>query len=90
MSLGSRGFRRYPSEENCPIDRIVSTVELCKDASVVLGLEYQAAVDPGQSIYPAGCYWENTESYFNAIVDPSQTNPGSFRGRGGVCINGKF
>ena len=53
---------------------------------------------------PAGCHWENwcdskeyagchttsKESMFNTIVEPSQTNPKIFGGRGGVCVKGSL
>ena len=92
MSLGLLGFKAYPRGENCPIDRIVSSVELCKYASAVLELKYQGAPSGDTTNYPAGCYLntENKKSYLNTVVDPSQTKPGSFGDRGGVCINGKF
>ena len=97
MSLGLLGFKTYQRGENCPIERIVSSVEVCKYASALLGLKYKGPPAGDPNNYPAGCYWLNTtaqnndtESYWNSVVDPSQTKPGSFGDRGGVCINGKF
>ena len=88
--LISLGFEKYPGGENCPSDRIVATVDECKAASAVLGLTGGTNFHQDSSGYPAGCYWKNTYLYFNAVVDPSQTNPESFGVRGGVCFKGKF
>ena len=82
-------FEKSPSGENCPIGKIVATIDKCKDASAVLGLTY---VKEYNSFHlPAGCYWNNVEeAHFNAVVDPSQTSPASFGLKGGVCVKGKF
>ena len=92
MSLGLLGFKTYPRGENCPIDRIVSSVELCKYASAVFELEYQGTPSGDPTKFPAGCYLntKNNQSYLNTVVNPTQTKPGDFGDRGGVCINGKF
>ena len=82
-------FEKYPSGENCPIGKIVATIDKCKDASAVLGLIY--VTEYNSPHLPAGCYWNNVgESHFNAVVDPSQTRPESFGLKGGVCVKGKF
>ena len=95
-------FEKYPSGQNCPIGRIVATINNCKDASAALGLTYEG--NKRTSEVPAGCYWMNwcdspgyagchttsKQSYFNAIVEPSQTTPNIFGARGGVCVKGNF
>ena len=82
-------FEKYPSGENCPIGKIVATIDKCKDASAVLGLIY--VTEYNSPHLPAGCYWNNVgESNFNAVVDPSQTSPDSFGVMGGVCVKGKL
>ena len=90
MTLYSIGFEKYPSGENCPIDRIISTEGECKAVSVYLGLRYGGTRNLDLASKPAGCYWTNTESYFNTVVDTYQTSPESFGSRGGVCFKGKF
>ena len=90
MTSYSLGFAKYPSGVNCPIDRIVSTEDDCKAASVALVLKYEGKAFSNLASRPAGCYWKNTDSYFNKVVDPSQTSPENFGSRGGVCIYGKF
>ena len=95
-------FEKYPNGQSCPIGRIVATIDKCKDASAVLGLTYMGNMRISE--VPAGCHWENhcdsqgyagchttsKESQFNAIVDPSQTNPERFGATGGVCVKGRF
>ena len=82
-------FEKYPSGENCPIGKIVATIDKCKDASAVLGLIY--VTEYNSPHLPAGCYWNNVEElHFNAVVDPSQTTPEYFGLRGGVCVGGTF
>ena len=82
-------FEKSPSGENCPIGKIVATIDKCKDASAVLGLTYVKEYNSRH--LPAGCYWNNVEeAHFNAVVDPSQTSPESFGLKGGVCVKGKF
>ena len=85
-------FEKYPSGENCPIGRIITTLEKCKKASAVLGLRYLR--DYNNPDRPAGCYWKEDQTlistYFNAIVEPSKTKPESFDATGGVCDEGKL
>ena len=95
-------FEKYPNGQSCPIGRIVATIDKCKHASAVLGLTYVGTYRSSEAA--AGCHWENRcnspgyegchtsakESQFNAIVDPSQTNPERFGATGGVCVKGRF
>ena len=85
-------FEKYRINENCPIGRIVLTVDECKAASAVLGLSYKGIFN--LFTRPAGCYFTELgypeHSYFNRIVDPSKTNPEYFDNTGGVCVKGKF
>ena len=85
-------FEKYPIGENCPKERIVETLHKCKAASAVLGLDYDGYKPFKNNRFdrPAGCFWEGEYSYFNAVVDPSQTRPDDFGPRGGVCVKGKF
>ena len=83
---GYSGFEKYPRGQNCPIGSVVATLGKCKDASAVLGLTYMGNVRSSDA--PAGCYTKSGESIFNAIVEPSQTNPDLFGARGGVCVKG--
>ena len=91
MTLGSFGFEKYPGAVNCPTDRIVATLDECKVASDVLGLTYYSSYTLFST--PAGCNWraigEIRYSFFNTIVDPSQTSPNNVD-FGGVCVKGKF
>ena len=82
------GFEKDPAGKNCPDGTIVTTLDKCKDASAVLGLTY---TDNRHSPnFPAGCHWTGTESYFNAVVEPSQTSPQNFGTWGGVCDKGNI
>ena len=82
------GFEKDPGGKNCPDGTIVTTLDKCKDASVVLGLTY---IDNRHSLnFPAGCHWTGTESYFNAVVEPSQTSSQNFGTWGGVCDKGNI
>ena len=81
-------FKKYPAGENCPLNRIVVTPRVCKEASAALGLAYCGAVK--DSYFPAGCYHDNSKSYFNEYVDPSITSPAFFGNKGGICYKGKF
>ena len=82
------GFAKDPAGKNCPDGTIVRTLDKCKDASAVLGLSY---TDNRHSPnFPAGCHWMGTESYFNAVVEPSQTSPQNFGTSGGVCDKGNI
>ena len=85
-------FEKYPIGENCPTGSVVVTVEECMTASSVLEFQYFGKQeDYNKHHMPAGCFWMQDatgsyQSYFNKIVDPSQTWPDAFRGRGGVCV----
>ena len=82
------GFEKDPAGKNCPDDTIITTLDKCKDASAVLGLTY---TDNRHSPnFPAGCHWMGTESYFNAVVEPSQTSSQNFGTWGGVCDKGNI
>ena len=85
-------FEKYRINENCPIGRIVLTVDECKAASAVLGLSYKGIFN--LFTRPAGCYFTELgypeHSYFNRILDPSDTNPEYFDNTGGVCVKGKI
>ena len=89
MTLVSFGFEKHPIGLNCPAHRVVATLDECISASAVLGLVFGYLLF-NQASRPAGCYWESGTSWFNAVVDPSLTSPGSFSDRGGVCVKGKF
>ena len=78
---------RYPIGENCPTDKFVVTLEKCKAASAVLGLNYGG--DNVEPTLPAGCYWKGGYSYFKAADDASRRVTRSFGDTGGVCLFGK-
>ena len=80
-------FSKSNIGENCSGDfvRIIRTENSCKAAATVIGLSYTFAVSFSSS--PAGCYWlSDGDVYFNEIIDPSKTNPGSFGNKGGLCF----
>ena len=85
------GFEKYPVAVNCPTHRTVATLRECKAASDALGLTYHGSYR--EFLRPAGCNWraigEMQYSFFNTIVDPSQTSPNNVE-FGGVCVKGKF
>ena len=82
---------KYPGAVDCPTDRIVATLDECKAASDVLGLTFYSSYSFFSR--PAGCNWrdigERQLSFFNTIVDPSQTSPEDVD-FGPVCVTGKF
>ena len=85
---GADLFFKWVSGRNCPLDNMVVTPRMCKEASAALGLSYCGAVK--DSYFPAGCYHDNSKSYFNEYVDPSITSPAFFGNKGGICYKGKF
>ena len=86
------GFEKYPVAVNCPTHRTVATLRECKAASDALGLTYHGSYR--EFLRPAGCNWraigEMQYSFFNTIVDPSNTIPDDYYDFGGVCVKGTF
>ena len=73
---------------NCHLQNTVINENDCKEASLQLGHVYQGKLT--SSWYPAGCLWMDSydASYFNTIVDPSNTLPTNDKGRGAICSKG--
>ena len=73
--------------ENCPADQVIDTEKNCMNAAIYEFIHYSGNVS--NSNYPAGCYWyRNMGSYevsFNEVTKPSNTNPGRFGAKGGLC-----
>ena len=90
--MNEDGYYEASVSENCHADHIIDTAHKCKDAALVLGLKYGGVHNNDE--YPAGCYWNSvtghvTEVNLNQITDPSQTKPGFFGIRCGICITSK-
>ena len=69
--------------QNCPPNKIVTTENVCKEAAVFVGANYDGTVE--KSIWPAGCFGDEVGNvFFNTIIDPSKTSP-AYEQRG-VCI----
>ena len=94
MTLGSVGFEKYPSGENCPTDRVVETLDECKTASALLGLTFYSSYS--LTYRPAGCNWRTEHplnkklSFFNTVVNPNQTSISENDIFAAVCVKGKF
>ena len=73
--------------ENCPIGRIITTEEECKEASWQLGIEYENELKDVN--YPVGCYWKSdSSSYLNTQLEPSTSAPGNIKNHSGICKKG--
>lgn len=75
--------------ENCPLGKIVDSVDKCREAATYLGIPYKSKSDGNEK--PAGCYYKSQtvrpKIYFNTVTDPNLTSPHHNENRGGVCIN---
>ena len=71
-----------PVGSNCPIEDIISSEDLCKQAiSRLNGLIFQSRQIKQDS--PAGCYVTNGKhGYFNSVTDPTKTNIRGSHARG--------
>ena len=89
--LGNGEFVLANEGLNCPPSNILRTEAECKEASIELSLTYGFSNPDVHR--PVGCYWQLTqkglnpnwvkESFFNAILDPSNVK---VHGKtGGVC-----
>ena len=71
--------------QNCPKNRIITSVEKCEDALRVLGLK-PFNLNTNQVSRPAGCYWRSDGTgNFNHMINPFSTNKSAFGNRGGIC-----
>ena len=75
--------------ENCPLGKIVNTVDKCREGAAYLGIPYESKSSGNEK--PAGCYYKDQNAgpkiYFNTVTDPNLASPPNGEKRGGVCIN---
>ena len=80
-----RGYQTTHKKANCLHGGIISNMNECVTASIQLKRKYVGRTT--SNIRPAGCYWYNKQhTYFNTIIDLSNTRPNKFGNRGGICI----
>ena len=73
--------------ENCPMGRIITTEEECKEASWQLGIKYENELKDVN--YPVGCYSKSdSSSYLNSQLEPSMSAPENIKNHSGICKKG--
>ena len=78
--------------ENCPIGRVITTEEECKEASWQLGIGYEKELKDVN--YPVGCYSKSdSSSYLNThpyipYAFPSTWATRNFENHSGICKKG--
>ena len=81
-----------PGAQNCPKHLVITSIQECKTASSLLGIEFVGQEDFIPKNRPAGCFWGTGEngqyekSHMNRLLDSDLT---SFRTDwtwvGGIC-----
>ena len=66
-------YKVSDSTENCDPSLVVATKSDCEDASKQLGLNYKYGLKKVDR--HAGCYKDDDVTYFNKIIDPSDSAP---------------
>ena len=70
---------------NCPVNETIDSERLCW--TTVIEMEEISTFNDTvkDASRPAGCYWQEWESYFNNITDPSDTEIDTKVNTGGIC-----
>ena len=75
---------------NCPVGKVVSTLEDCRVAATQFGLAYYSKIGYGFRRAPAGCYYASSLGgvFFNR---PDKTTEDGISIRfNGICAEGKY
>ena len=85
-------YQKAPRNKNCKAHEIITTEDVCKDASKELRLTYNSKITRDFKSRPLGCYYSyyTDQTWFNENVNGT-TNPAVFGEYGGVChLSGKL
>ena len=66
-------YKVSDSTDNCDPTLVVATKKDCEDASNQLGLTFKYGIKKNER--HAGCYKDDDITYFNKIINPSDTSP---------------
>lgn len=64
-------FRKEQTMQNCKMPFVITNNDTCKSAADFFGLTYKGNFT--SDTRPAGCWYQNSDAYFNSIIDPSNT-----------------